>query len=123
MMRRTMMIALAAATAACGSGDGPRQGAEVNAAETAGAYQARILALPEPQRRAVFLNAIRDAGLDCQHVASAEGAGTYRGMPVWRATCRGGGNWTIVITNGGVAQVLDADEAQLVTDNMSNGAR
>ncbi len=124
MHKLTMIIAMAAATAACGRGDSPAgERADVNVAETANAYQARILALPEPQRLAVFLNAIRDAGLDCQQVNSAEGAGTYQGRPVWRATCRGGGRWTIVITDGGIAQVINANEAQLMTDNMSNGAR
>jgi hypothetical protein len=34
-----------------------------------------------------------------------------------RAHCSDGGNWTIVITNGGTAVVLDADERRLVDDN------
>lgn len=113
-MRTAAIFAIALTTAACGSQPAEQQ--IVNRAETADSYQQRILALPEPQRRAVFLRAVRDAGQDCQEVRSAEGAGTYRGQPVWRATCRGGGEWTIVITDGGIAQVLNAHEGQLVTD-------
>ncbi len=114
-MRTTSMIAIALAAAACGSQPAQQPSAD-RAQETAQSFQQRILALPQPQRLAVFYRAIHDAGQDCQQVISAEGAGTYHALPVWRATCRGGGRWTIVIGNGGVAQVLNEAEARLVTD-------
>lgn len=121
-MRKTI-LALSLAAAACGSepAPAPRQ-ADAKEAADAASYQQQILALPEPQRLAVFANAIRDSGQDCQHVNSAASAGTYRGRPVWRATCRGGGVWTIVIAGEGGAQVLDARQVQLVTDDMANAS-
>lgn len=120
-MRPTSIIAITLATAACGSQ--PAQQPVTNQAqETAQSSQQRILALPEPQRLAVFYRTIHDAGQDCQQVTAAASAGTYRGLPVWRATCRGGGAWTIVIGNSGVAQVLNEAEARLVTDQPAGDA-
>ena len=40
-------------------------------------------AMPEGQRDAVFIRAIRDARLDCQHVESSAAAPPYQGRPVW----------------------------------------
>lgn len=95
----------------------------IAAAEPAGE---RVAALPEAEQRAVFLRAIRDAGQDCQFVGEARRAGSYRGMPVWQAHCRGAGDWTIVVADDGTAQLLNADQARLVTDqqavNSSEGA-
>jgi hypothetical protein len=45
---------------------------------------------------------------------SSERAGDYEGLPVWRAQCGGGASYSIVITSGGVAQILDEAEVQLV---------
>ena len=120
---RRLIAAMALAASACGS-EPARQPQEpvVNQGAAAQSFQERILALPEPQRLAVFANAIRDSGEDCQQVTRAAPGGTYRGLPVWRATCRGGGIWTIVITDNGGAQVVNAAEAQLVTDPPGNGA-
>lgn len=114
-MRMTLIAMLALTTAACGS-QPAQQPVSNQAQDTAQSSQQRILALPERQRLAVFYRAIHDAGQDCQQVTAAEGAGTYRGMPVWRATCRGGGQWTIVIADSGIAQVLNEAEGRLVTD-------
>ena len=121
-MRSVFMLVLIAAAAACGSE--PAEQAPppdtTDTPATAQDAQQRILALPEPQRLAVFANAIRDARQDCQVVNSAVGAGTYRGNPVWHATCRGGGQWTIVIGDNGVASVLNEAEARLITDQNSS---
>ena len=77
-------------------------------------FQERLQGLDEGQRNAVFIRAIRDAGLECQHVESSVSASAYQGMPVWTATCSGGSIWTIVIGDNGIAQVLNAREAELV---------
>jgi hypothetical protein len=56
--------------------------------------------------------------------ASAAG-GSYRGRPVWNATCRGGGHWTLVIGSDDIVQILNANEERLVTDQPpapANGA-
>jgi len=123
-MRKIMMAALAAAASACGemAPTGQEQ-AVANAVENAQLENAqvsqdRILALPEPQRLAVFANAIRDSGQDCQEVDSAEAGGTYRDLPVWRARCRGGTVWTIVVGNDGVASVLNPNEAALIENEI-----
>lgn len=120
-MRSALTTLLLLAAAACG-GPAPQNQAMRNpapAANEAGSAQDMgnsIAALPEPQRLATFYRAIHDAGLDCQDVTGAEPGGTYHGMPVWNARCRGGGRWTLVIGSGGMVQVLNANEARLLTD-------
>lgn len=87
---------------------------------TAEASGQRIANLSEGQRNAVFIRAIRDAGLECQQVTSSTRAEPYRGMPVWTASCRGGGNWTLVIGANEIVQVLNANEARLIRDPQRN---
>lgn len=118
-MRITMTAAamLALTTAACG---GDNRNAVVANEATVEATGNAVAALSEGQRNAVFIRAIRDAGLECQHVESATPAGTYRGMPVWRATCRGNRQWTIVIGDNNDAQILNAGEAALIIDANSS---
>lgn len=113
-MRALWMVLITLTLAACNSGEASRK-RQPPAAGSEQAYGDRVAALPDPQRRAVFLRAIRDAGLDCQHVRSAEEAGRYRDLPVWRATCQGGSVWT-----NGTAQILNANEARLITAESSN---
>jgi hypothetical protein len=120
-MRFPIAALFALAAAACGSGASHRNDAagaapasnEVLPAEVAGA---EVAALNETQRNATFYRAIHDAGMDCQQVTASQPGGSYRGMPVWNATCRGGGHWTLVIGSNDVVQVLNANEARLVTD-------
>ncbi|HET9427403.1 MAG TPA: hypothetical protein VFO69_03500 [Allosphingosinicella sp.] len=81
-----------------------------SAVESANAMQTRLEALPEAQRNGVFMRAIRDAEGACQHVERSEPVGAHQGLPVWRAYCQGGATFTIVISRGGAAQVMnDAD--------------
>ena len=77
----------------------------------------QLAALPDGQRNAVFIRAIRDAGEECQHVESSMRAGEYQGMPVWSAQCAGGDSWTIVVTREGTAQLVNEAEARLVGVN------
>ena len=114
-MKAAIMAAATLAAAACG-GTGSDGGNAVQAAAP-DAIQNQLQAMPEGQRNAVFIRAIRDARQECQHVESSEPAGEHQGFPVWNATCAGGGTWTIVVMNGGNAAVLNADEARLVGDN------
>ena len=118
-MRILALAFLALIPAACGEVDSTENQA-VSAGPAAPSYGDRVASLSDGQRRALFLRAIRDAALDCQEVTGASEAGRYRGLPVWRATCRGGGNWTIVINEQGWAQILNANEARLVTDAPGN---
>jgi hypothetical protein len=119
-MRRTMLIMLSLTTAACGGPGTSSNEQSVNriAPQASGA---RIAALPEAQRNATFYRAIHDAGLDCQQVTGSAPAEPYRGMPVWTATCRGGGHWTLVVGADETVQILNANEARLVRGQPGNG--
>lgn len=55
-----------------------------------GNYTAQVIALPETSRDAVFLRAIRDAGLLCQQVRGSERVEARGQPPVWRARCEDG---------------------------------
>ena len=114
-MRGTIMAAAAVALAGCG--DGAPDSANRVEVPGAEAIQNRLAAMPEGQRNAVFIRAIRDARQECQHVESSEPAGEHQGFPVWNATCEGGGTWTVVIMNDGTAAVLNAEEARLAGGN------
>jgi hypothetical protein len=125
-MRMPLAPLLAFAAAACGGGGAPmanqaanqvaNQAPSANTAASAQASGARVAALPEGERNGTFYRAIHDAGMDCQNVTASRPAGTYHGLPVWNADCRGGGHWTLVIGNNDIVQVLNANEARLVTD-------
>jgi hypothetical protein len=83
-----------------------------------GDYQARLQALPEGQRNAVFIRALRDAGRDCQKVVSSAFQGALQGRPTWTARCDDGVGWVILIGKAGVAQVvglLEAERAGLIS--------
>lgn len=110
MAARTFLIgASALSLAACGSA--PDRDAAVNAAP-ADDYATRIRALPEGQRDAVLLRAIRDAGRDCQHVTQSTavaGTGPSSGeAPAWSARCDDGAIWVVALNPGGVATVTGA---------------
>lgn len=68
--------------------------------------QEAVIALPEGQRLAVLLRAIRDAGLPCQHVESAERLPDTRQGPRWRAKCDDGSFHLVSIRADGVAEVV-----------------
>ena len=74
----------------------------------------RLAALSSGQRNAVFIRAIRDAGLECQHVDWSEQTDSYRGMPVWIASCSRNQVWAIVVGQNGIAQILNPTEAMIV---------
>ena len=112
-MRTIWIAAVLTMLSACGpSGNSAPAGNEV----AGGDVGQRLRAMPEGQRNAVLIRAIRDAQLDCQHVRGSVPAGDYRGLPVWEVHCAGGGQWTLVVTGDGTAQILDANEARLVRD-------
>ena len=112
----------AAALAALLAGCGPAVEEDNVAVPGPDNVQAALEAMPEGQRNAVFIRAIQDARQECQHVESSEPAGEHQGFPVWNATCRGGGTWTIVIMNNGTAQVLNDQEAALAGRNQAADA-
>lgn len=111
------LTAAALALGLSGCGDPPAPANNQSAAASTENIQSRLEQMPEGQRNGVFIRAIRDAGEECQHVESSARAGEHEGYPVWSAACAGGGNFTIVITRGGVAQVLNDAERRLVGAN------
>ena len=115
-MRFAIAALLPLAAAACGGSPAAQNQAPQNAVVPPQVAGAEVAALPEAQRNATFYRAIHDAGMDCQQVTGSQPGGTYHGMPVWNATCRGGGHWTLVIGSDDTVQVLNANEARLVTD-------
>jgi hypothetical protein len=117
-MRKAMAgagAALIIGLSACG-GTG---GETANKAQGPGpdGIQNQLASMPEAQRNGVFIRAIRDARQECQHVESSRPGGEHQGLPVWNATCSGGGTFTIVIMNNGTATVLNAQEARLAGGN------
>lgn len=103
-------IALAAALAAC-QANAPEPGNET--VSDVRSVQNELAGLPEGQRNAVFIRAIRDANQDCQYVESSTLTGEYQGLPLWSARCEGGRTFTIAIGNAGDAQVIDDAVARL----------
>ena len=116
-MRKVLIATgLALGLAGCGDGAEAPNANVVNEAAADEDFGNRIAQLPEGQRNGVFIRAIRDSGEECQHVESSTRGADHQGYPTWSATCAGGGSYTIVIT-GGVAQVLNDAERQLVGGN------
>ena len=99
------------ALAGCNGAAAPLQ--NDSGTESAATMQERLIALPDAQRNGVFMRAIRDADGDCQHVERSEPVGEHQGLPVWRAYCERGTTFTIVISRGGAAQVMNDAEVRL----------
>ena len=106
----------ALALANCSDGRGGEDSASTAAANGAAEMQAQLNQLSEAQRNGVFMRAIRDARLNCQHVERSESAGEHQGLPLWRAWCENNTSYTIVIAQSGTAQVLADDQVRLSAD-------
>jgi hypothetical protein len=105
--------------AACGGGGAGNNGATLTnnvaaAAQGAGANdaQARVQALPEGQRNAVLIRAIRDANLVCQQVTQSSLSQTPNKAPVYLATCEDGAVYAVAIANDGNATVQPVTPAR-----------
>ena len=108
-MRLLAMTSLAClALAACGSPETVQHAEPKNdAAGNAGGvdYAAAVAALPPGQRNGVFFRAVRDAGLPCQKIASAEPLGTKVKNGEWKVQCESGDAHLISIGHDGQAIV------------------
>ncbi len=107
-MRKTILAIAAVVLAAC------QPASEQNAAQTnaAGNVTAQVSTLPVAQRNAVFLRAIRDAGLSCQGVTTSEQVADVGGKPAWRAECDDGTAHMIQVTADGTAVVTSPTSAK-----------
>lgn len=115
MSRISVCLAITLATAGCGPAATEQE--QTGITVPAGDEQARLEAMPEAQRDAVFLRAIRDAGRDCQNVEQSTSQGEISGAPAWTATCDNGSQWVIVIGRDGIAQVTNAAELKAAGGN------
>jgi hypothetical protein len=121
-MRIAALAALAMITSACSRNDNAAQNRPVATANASDAAT-RLAALSDRQRNAVFIRAIRDAGLECQHVDWSTPSGSYRGMPVWTAACTRNQVWVIVVGNDGIAQILNPAEGLLIYNEAAGAGR
>ena len=106
-MRRGAMILLLGTLAGC-SGSEP---APVASPTPSGPseFQARVAALSEGERNAVFIRAIRDAGKDCQGVTGSQRrSDAAGGEPLYVATCTDGASYGVLLGREGTAQVVAA---------------
>lgn len=67
---------------------------------------AQVVAMSDTLRNVVFIRAIRDAGLSCEHVDSSQRLPDQDGLPLWRANCKGAGSHMITITPDGTAKIV-----------------
>ena len=94
--------------AACAENTAPKEDRASPAAENP--FKERIAKLPDGQRNAVFLRAIRNAGQNCQNVVGSAQGGEQFGMPSWVARCGDGGDWVIMLSPDGRALVARREE-------------
>ena len=67
---------------------------------------AQVVEMNDAQRNVVFIRAIMDAGLKCDHVDSSERLPDQDGLPLWRANCKSAGSHMITITPDGTAKIV-----------------
>ena len=106
--------AMVALLAACGGNEGETQLTNNIAADAPSVSnaQAEVRALPEGQRNAVLIRAIRDAGLTCQHVEESMEAETSNNLPVFMATCEDGAVYAVAVGEDGTATVQPVTPAE-----------
>jgi hypothetical protein len=109
-MKQLLILGLAGGLAACAPGDDSTNDASPPAtAPTVAAngtdYVATIRDMPEGQRRATFLRAIRDANQACQQVVDDRASDPVDGNAAWGVRCEDGRGWLISIAPDGNAKV------------------
>ena len=106
MIRPILLLPLAA-VAACGAEPTAQNGTGTNTVAAADNvdYLARIRSMPQGQRNAVFLRAIRDAKQPCQGVTELTEVTGTGGPATWVARCDDGGRWVVSIAPNGTATV------------------
>jgi hypothetical protein len=109
-MKQLLILGLAGGLAACAPGEDRKNDTSTpTAGPTAAAngtdYVAAIRDMPEAQRRATFLRAIRDAGQACQQVVDDRASDPVDGNAAWGVRCEDGRGWLISIAPDGNAKV------------------
>lgn len=113
-MIRSILLLPLAALAACGAEPSAQNSAAANAAASADNvdYLSRIRSMPQGQRNAVFLRAIRDANQPCQGVTELTEVTSTGGPATWAARCDDGGRWVVAIAPNGTATVTSQAAVQ-----------
>jgi len=110
------LLLMAAACGERGGAEGANGAALTNNVAAAdaggGEVQNRIRTMPEGQRNAVLIRAIRDAKLNCQHVSESAPAQTSNQVPVYLATCEDGAVYAVAISDDGNARVQPVTPAE-----------
>ena len=75
-------------------------------------YQQRLRTMAAGQRDAVFIRALRDAGIPCQGVEASSYLGTNSGNASWTASCEDRSQWLITVGSSGVAQIMSLSDAK-----------
>ena len=110
-MKVRLVLPLISAALIAGCGEEPPVPSRADTAAALAQQKARIDALAEGQRNAVFLRAIRDGGQDCQQVLGSAYNGDQFGRPAWTARCSDGRDWTVMVEANGRALVARREEA------------
>ncbi|MCI4591940.1 hypothetical protein MOK15_17790 [Sphingobium sp. BYY-5] len=99
------------ALASCGSPETAEKAGAKNEANASGVdYAAAVAALPPGQRNGVFFRAVRDAGLPCQKIVSAELLKTKVSNGEWKVQCDNGDAHLISIAHDGQAIVTSRSD-------------
>ncbi len=109
MAGKTRSAVLMALLGFAGCHDGPAAPRQESSRDMA-QLKARIDALGEGPRNALFLRAIRDAKQSCQGVAGSAYSGIHFDRPGWVARCSDGRDWMIMLDRDGRALVARREE-------------
>ena len=99
------MILLPLLLAGCDRAAPQNESAPAPVAE--GNYLEQIEALPDGQRDMVFMRAIQDSDVPCQHVTGSAVHAKVRGRPTWVAHCVEGLDWIVMLEPGGMIHVVN----------------
>ena len=72
-----------------------------------GNYLEEITALPDGQRDMVFMRAIQDSNVPCQHITGSAVHAKVRDRPTWVAHCVDGRDFILILQPGGLIHVVN----------------
>ena len=101
------MIALPLLLAGCGRAVPQNENDTAPVPVAEGNYLEQIEALPGAQRDMVFMRAIQDSNLNCQHITGSAVHEKVRDRPAWVAHCVDGRDWILILQPGGMIHVVN----------------
>ncbi|MEO9133120.1 MAG: hypothetical protein ABI240_18180 [Sphingomonas sp.] len=94
----------------CACGRAAPQNDTTPAPVAEGNYLEQIEALPSGQRDMVFMRAIQDSNVPCQHVTGSSIHAKVRDRPTWVAHCVEGLDWILTLEPGGMIHVVNPEQ-------------